>query len=151
MVMAATQILWAAYAIEYDHYNAYSPDLATAEFLRPFVEQRASIAFTYSDDPDGRGYRVVGILPYFDRDIFINLPEPFWSWSNRKPTEQMFTEALPTYPAVVVVEVPRVIQNSRSTCRIQKSDCCTGMDIALLRCFAARFRCALKRRRRVVI
>lgn len=105
MVMAATQILWAAYAIEYDHYNAYSPDLATAEFLRPFVEQRASIAFTYSDDPDGRGYRVVGILPYFDRDIFINLPEPFWSWSNRKPTEQMFTEVLPTYPAVVVVEV----------------------------------------------
>ena len=105
VVMTAGQILWAAYAIEYDHYNAYSPDLATAEFLRPLVEKGASIAVTYSDDPDGRGYRAVGILPYFDHNIFINMPEPFWSWSNRNPTEQMFMQVLPAHPAVVVVEV----------------------------------------------
>ena len=104
-VMIVGQILWAGYAIEYDHNNAYSPDLATAEFLRPLVEKGASIVVTYSDDPDGRGYRAVGILPYFDQNIFINLPEPFWSWSNRNPTEQMFMQVLPTNPAVVVVEV----------------------------------------------
>jgi hypothetical protein len=44
-------------------------------------------------------------LPYFDQNIFINLPEPFWSWSNRNPTEQMFMQVLPANPAVVVVEV----------------------------------------------
>jgi hypothetical protein len=37
VVMSAIQILWSAYAIQFDHYNAYSPDLATANFLQPFV------------------------------------------------------------------------------------------------------------------
>lgn len=104
-VMASMQILWSCYAIDFDHHNAYSPDLATAKFLRPFVQQGASIAVTYSDDPDGRGYRAVGILPYFDHNVFINLPEPFWLWSNRNPTEQMFMQILPANPEVVVVEV----------------------------------------------
>ena len=113
-VMTLGQVLWAAYAIEYDHYNAYSPDLATAEFLRPFAEKDASIAVTYSDDPDGRGYRAVGIVPYFDHNIFINMPEPFWSWSTQNPTEELFMQVLPTNPAVVVVACARVIRNFRS-------------------------------------
>jgi hypothetical protein len=104
-VMACMQILWSCYAIEFDHYNAYSPDLATAVYLRPLVRQGAGIAVTYSDDPDGRGYRAVGILPYFDHNIFINLPEPFWLWSSGNQTEKMFMQVLPAHPAVVVVEV----------------------------------------------
>jgi hypothetical protein len=45
-VMAGMQILYSGYAIQYDHYNAYSPDYATSEFLRPFVSRGAAIAVT---------------------------------------------------------------------------------------------------------
>jgi hypothetical protein len=41
--MAIMQILWTSYAIEFDHYNAFSPDRAIAEFLRPYVSQGASL------------------------------------------------------------------------------------------------------------
>jgi hypothetical protein len=46
VAMAIMQILWSGYAIEFDHYNAFSPDRATAEFLRPYVSRGASIAFS---------------------------------------------------------------------------------------------------------
>ena len=105
VVMTLGQILWAAYAIEYDHYNACSPDLAAAEFLRPLVQQGASIAVTYSDDPEGQASRSIGILPYFDHNIFVNEPDSFWRWSSRNQTEKMFMNVLPSHPTVVVVEV----------------------------------------------
>jgi hypothetical protein len=114
VVIAIVQISWSGYAIRFDHYNAYSPDLATAEFLQPFVRQGATIAVTYLDNPDGGVnpspgallYRSIGILPYFDHNIFINLPDSFWSWSNQNPTEKMFEQAFPSHPDLVVVEMP---------------------------------------------
>ncbi len=105
VVMATGQILWAAYAIEYDHYNAYSPDPATAEFLRPLVQQGATVAVTYLNDPEGETPRSVGILPYFDHSIFVNEPDAFWWWSSRNQTERMFMKVLPSHPTVVVVEM----------------------------------------------
>jgi hypothetical protein len=104
VAMAIMQILWACYAIDFDHYNAFSPDRATAEFLRPYVRQGASIAVTYAYDPEGRGFFSIGILPYFDRNIFINLPEPFWLWRNGDQSEEMFARLLPDKPDLVVVE-----------------------------------------------
>jgi hypothetical protein len=105
VVMSAIQIFWSAYAVQFDHYNAYSPDLATANFLQPFVRQGARIAVTYSDDPDGHGYRSIGILPYFDHNIFINQPDSFWPWNHPNPTEGMFMKVLPTHPALILVDV----------------------------------------------
>ena len=104
IAMVSAQILWSAFAIEYDHYNAYSPDLATAEFLRPFVRQGATIAVTYLDDPGAETFRVFGILPYYDHDIFMNVPNLFWSWSNQNQTEKMFLEVLPSHPTLIIVE-----------------------------------------------
>jgi hypothetical protein len=104
VAMAFMQILWSGCAIEFDHYNAFSPDRATAEFLRPYVRQAASIAVTYAYDPEGRGFFSIGILPYFDRNIFINLPEPFWLWRNDNRSEEMFAKSLPARPDLVVVE-----------------------------------------------
>ena len=46
-----------------------------------------------------------GILPYFDHNIFINLPEPFWLWSSQNPWRTLFDKALPTHPDLVVVEM----------------------------------------------
>jgi hypothetical protein len=103
--MAATQILWSAYALTYDHSHAYSPDLAASKFLQPFVRERSTIAVTYLDEPLIHGFRSVGILPYFDHNIYINQPNSFWSWSANDPTENLFTTALRTEPRIVLVEV----------------------------------------------
>jgi len=113
MLMAAVQIGWSAYAIEFDHYNAYSPDLATAQFLRPIVQQGGTVAVTYFHDPediDGTSsgvltYRSVGLLPYFDHNIYINQADSFWSWSTQNQTGKMLDRVLPLHPAVVIVEM----------------------------------------------
>jgi hypothetical protein len=47
----------------------------------------------------------VGILPYFDHNIYINQPDSFWAWSDENSTEERFWEVLPSHPSVVVVEV----------------------------------------------
>lgn len=104
-VMIATQILWSGYAIAFDHYHAYSPDRAAAEFLRPYVQHGATIAVTDLDDPVIHSFDSIGILPYFDHNIFINLPYPFWWWSDRDSSEERFKAVLPSHPRIVVVEI----------------------------------------------
>ncbi len=106
-VMIATQILWAGYAYAFDHYRAFSPDRAAAEFLEPYVARNTSIAVTYvrSEKWHGYAYPAVGILPYFDHNIYLNLPYSFWWWSNADPTEKRFQALLPTHPRLVLVEV----------------------------------------------
>jgi len=103
-LLAAVQIAWAANAIQFDHYNAYSPDLAAAEYLKPFVQQGADIAITYWDEPEGHAFRAIGILPYFDHNIFVNMPDFYWSWDNNNPTEDRFNAILPAHPRIVLFE-----------------------------------------------
>jgi hypothetical protein len=107
IIMVATQILWSGYAFLYDHYNAYSPDPAAAKFLSPFVREGATIAVTYisnAEDKPVRAYPAVGILPYFDHNIFANTPYPFWWWSDKDPSEDRFNALLPSHPRFVLVE-----------------------------------------------
>jgi hypothetical protein len=105
LLMTATQILWSSYAIAYDHGHAYSPDLAAAQFLSPLVRSGASIAVTYLEEPEGnQAFDAVGILPYFDQNIFMNQPAPFWSWSSNNPTEARFFKALRSQPQIILVE-----------------------------------------------
>jgi hypothetical protein len=103
--VAAVQIAWSAYALQFDHFNAYSPDLAAARFLQPLVRQGARIAVTYMGDPECRACRSTGLLPYFDSNIFINVPYPFWSWDDQDRSEANFLQLLPSHPEVVVVEM----------------------------------------------
>lgn len=116
LVLAVTQILWAAYAITYDHSHAYSPDQAAAKFLHPFVHDGTTIGITYfsdpekhafANDPQDTAYISVGILPYFNHNIFLNLPNSFWWWTANNPTEQRFVETLRSRPRIVLVEVVR--------------------------------------------
>jgi hypothetical protein len=107
IVMVATQVLWSGYALFYDHYYAYSPDPAAAKFLSPYVSEGATIAVTYISDAGNqrvRAYPSVGILPYFDHNIYGNTPYPFWWWSNQDPTEDRFNALLPSHPRIVIVE-----------------------------------------------
>lgn len=106
LFMAITQILWCGYALVYDHIYPYSPDLAASKFLRPFVEKNTLIAVTYLDQHEGNGaFDSVGLLPYFDKNIFINQPTPFWEWSSNNPTEALFATALRSHPPIVLVEL----------------------------------------------
>jgi hypothetical protein len=104
VAMTALQIGWSAYALSFDHYNAYSPDQATAEFLRPFVRAGAPIAVSYTSDAGCQACFSVGLMPYFERGLFINEPDPFWSWRMNNPTEQLFQRLLPSRPAIVILE-----------------------------------------------
>jgi hypothetical protein len=105
ILMAGTQILWSAYALVYDHSHAYSPDLAASKFLQPLVRDGATIAVTYLDEPWIHSFGAVGILPYFDHNIYMNLPNSFWSWSANDNTEDLFSAALHTQPRIVLVEI----------------------------------------------
>jgi hypothetical protein len=103
--MVGTQILWSVYALAYDHSHAYSPDLAAAKFLQPLVRGGAKIAVTYVDEPLIHSWHAVGILPYFDHNIYMNWPNSFWSWSENDPAEDLFLAALGTQPRIVIVEM----------------------------------------------
>ncbi len=104
-LLAALQIAWAAHALQFDHYRLFSPDPAAAQYLKPYVQQNAPIAITYWGDPLDRAFMAVGILPYFDRNIFVNLPDPYWSWDNSNPAEDRFNAILPSHPRIVIVEI----------------------------------------------
>jgi hypothetical protein len=106
-VLIGTQVLWSGYALYYDHFHAYSPDPAAAKFLSPYVQEHASIAVTYvsgAADQRVRAYPAVGILPYFDHNIFANTPYAFWWWSDEDPSEERFEALLPSHPQIVLVE-----------------------------------------------
>ncbi len=105
ILMAGTQILWSAYALAYDHSRAYSPDLATSQFLKPFVREGVTIAVTCLDLSQGIQAFDVGILPYFDQNIYMNQPDSFWWWRSNNPTEDLFPAALRAQPRIVLVEM----------------------------------------------
>ena len=103
--MIATQILWSGYALFFDHYHAYSPDRAAAAFLKPLVQQGDRVAITYIDNLGNHAFAGVGILPYFDHNIYANQANPFWWWSDLDTTEDNFNQILPTHPQLVLVEI----------------------------------------------
>jgi len=104
LAYAALQILWSAYAFSFDHNHAYSPDLATAAWLQPYVDQHATIAVTYADEKSTNAFDAVGLLPYFDHNIFLNMHHSFWWWSTQDTTEADFNRLLPSHPRLVIVE-----------------------------------------------
>jgi len=105
--MIATQIFWSAYAMSFDHSKAYSADLAAAQFLRPLVENGATVAVTYFEGPPMHVASATGILPYFDRNIYVNQPYPFYFWGDKNPSDRLFDELLPSHPSIIVAEAPQ--------------------------------------------
>jgi hypothetical protein len=110
IVMIATQIAWSGYALFFDHYFAYSPDRAAAEFLKPYVQKDAVIVVTSVSDNSSKlidAFTSAGILPYFDHNIYSNTPYSFWWWSSNDSSEEQFKAMLPSHPRIVLVEVAR--------------------------------------------
>lgn len=98
------QIGWALFAVRYDWTHPYSPDSATARFLRINLDQRTGVAVASFGGSAIGSYHSVGIEPYFDRSLFVNQPNAFWIWSNQNRTEQRFRELLPSHPRFIMVE-----------------------------------------------
>src|SRR6185437_3305794 len=77
-LLVVVQIFWSAPAIIFDHGHSFSPDRTTAQYLRPFVKEGATIAVTSINEPGLSAYQSVGLLPYFDRNIYVNQTHAFW-------------------------------------------------------------------------
>jgi hypothetical protein len=102
--VAAVQIAWSANALVFDHSHAYSGDRAAAEFLKPYVEDGATIITTYIGQEDNHSYNAVGILPYFNRRAFSNWAESFWWASRRNQSDQLYESILKSSRPIVVIE-----------------------------------------------
>ena len=102
------QIVWSAYTLRFDHFHAYSPDIAAVQMLKPYVKSGATIVVTYFGDSVEGDAGAVGILPYFDHNIFANQPEPFYWWGEKNPTESRFYALLPSHPQIIVVETQEI-------------------------------------------
>jgi len=101
----AVQLGWTIHAVLYDRFYNYSPDRAAAQFLRPYVESGDEIGVTYlAERGAAQGAHAIGILPYFPRQIYMNMDRPFWWWSTRNTTEANFDRALLDRPPIVLVE-----------------------------------------------
>jgi hypothetical protein len=106
--LTATQILWSGYALAYDHYHAYSPDLAASKFLSPFIDNenaRIAVTFLNSDMSKVQDYEDVGILPYLDHNPYLNQPLSFWWFSTHNLSEERYPAALRSRPRIVLVEM----------------------------------------------
>jgi hypothetical protein len=150
LFLVGTQILWSAHAVAYDHYHAYSPDLATANFLRPFVKDGATIAVTSVNMAHVQAYDDVGISPYFDHNIYINQPYSFWWWSKNNPTEHLFDVALRSHhPRIVLVETLQGSSNQPINLNFPKIKLLTdsGYSLTNVFCGAKPARLELKPRR----
>jgi hypothetical protein len=98
----AIQIAWTGYAVALGFVQPYSPDLATARYLAPRVQAGDKIAVTYLTQSDIKAFFFVGLEPYFQRNIFMNAEEPFWLFSTKNRTEDLFYEALRQHPPIVL-------------------------------------------------
>ena len=106
LFLIGVQLLWSGYALVFDHYRAYSPDLAAARFLKPYVESGGQIAVTFlGKPPEDHDFWAVGIQPYFDHNIYMNQPDSFWWWSEKNQTEARFLALLPSHPHMVLAEM----------------------------------------------
>jgi hypothetical protein len=73
----------------------YSGSRATAEFLRPYVGHRPIYCINFYG---------TAVQPYFDRNIFVNWPTAFWTWSTRRAYEstRILYESPPNNALIVV-------------------------------------------------
>jgi len=108
------QISWELHAFWYDYKRPYSPDIAAARFLAPYVAAGTPMALTYvktwspEPKPDPRlpdnigAFHSVGLYPYFSGPLFLNEPLPYWVWSTRLHRDSALYAAMRMHPPIVV-------------------------------------------------
>jgi hypothetical protein len=93
LLMAIEQIGWTAHSLWSDIHEPSAPSVETAAFLKQHPDARIA----------GFYYHTVGALPYFDHNIYVNQPNPYWLWSRNERTVQRAPATIATRPDIVVV------------------------------------------------
>ncbi len=94
-VLLVLQLPLTAETVRAEVQGPYSGGIATAEFLRPYVGRRPIYCVNFYG---------TGVQPYFDRNIFVNWPTAFWTWSTRRASEskRILYEPPPNNAIIVV-------------------------------------------------
>jgi hypothetical protein len=94
-VLLLLQLPSTAETIRDEVQGSYSGAGATAEFLRPYVGRRPIYCLNFYG---------TGVEAYFDRNIFVDWPTAFWTWSNRRASEssRILYEPPPNNAIIVV-------------------------------------------------
>ncbi len=96
-----SQVPAALMSVNFDIRNSYCGAKEVADYLRKDVEQGAKVA--------GLGFRTAAILPYYNRNIFINQQVPagtsFWRWSVDNHANACGPQILSERPEYVVVAI----------------------------------------------
>lgn len=98
------QCAWTVHALAYDYAHPYAPDQETAQFLSPYVTQMIPIVVASFQENGIGAFKSVGILPYFDHNIYMNQRLPFWFWSTRNDVPASFPSALQHHPGIILLE-----------------------------------------------
>jgi hypothetical protein len=94
-VLLILQLPMTAKTIGDEVQGAYSGARATAEYLRPYVGHRPIYCVNFYG---------TGVQAYFDRNIFVDWPAAFWTWSNQRASEsnRILYETPPANAMIVV-------------------------------------------------
>jgi hypothetical protein len=94
-VLLILQMPLTAETVRAEVLGPYSGGRATAEFLRPYVGRRPIYSVNFYG---------TGVQPYYDRNVFVNWPTAFWTWSTRRATEsnRILYESPPNNAIIVV-------------------------------------------------
>jgi hypothetical protein len=94
-VLLVFQLPSTAVTVRDEVQGPYSGAKATAEFLRPYVGSRPIYSVNFYG---------TGVQAYYDRNIFVDWPTAFWTWSTRRASEsnRILYES-PPYNAIIVV------------------------------------------------
>jgi hypothetical protein len=57
-------------------------------------------------------YSAIWILPFSDRNIYMNQLDPFYFWSGKNPCDALFNAILPSHPSILFAETQQVGSNS---------------------------------------
>jgi hypothetical protein len=108
-VLLVLQMPSTAETVGADIQGAYSGGKATAEYLRPYVGSRPIYCINFYG---------TAVQAYFDRDIFVNWPTAFWTWSNRWDYEsKRILKESPPGNAIIVVPT-----GGQTALKLAKSD-----------------------------
>lgn len=94
-VLLVFQLPSTAETVRAEVQGPYSGARATADFLRPYVGSRPIYSVNFYG---------TGVQAYYDRNIFVNWPTAFWTWSTRRASEsnRILYESPPNNAIIVV-------------------------------------------------
>jgi hypothetical protein len=107
LAIVIEQCFWSVRAIRADTIGKYSGDKEAAEFLASHMAGKTVAGF---------GYHCIGVLPYFNSNIFENQSKKaFWHWKSEDYVDDRVKQVVATHPDYIDVGFavkPRILESS---------------------------------------